>query len=350
MPSVRDIIMNRAKEPAKFHSIERPCDATPPSPAAGGPTIVEYGAAQANGGSPANQRPPRPVPAPGSGGSGASRPAPKKAPDTRRPRAGSEPRNSQGDGPDGAGAGQGGGGPAAAKAKARSSSVPRAKMGGTPPPVERKDVGKVPAYLQKRNQEAAEAKERAARPVSPKPPAGFRKVGDAEKQSTIDVLKQRRAEVEKAQRALPFRIETPGQQKREKDLGDRAAHIDKLLGMFNKPTVFVPADTGSIADSIPPLAPACGGGDSPSSKARGNVGDGMREAMQRPNSRGSGNSNQQSRANRAAALSAERVQAGHGAPWDHAPRSNDGASAHSGVSSGVRIAAPPGGKSSLQLF
>lgn len=240
-------------------------------------------------------------------------------------------------------------------------------MGGTPPPLERKDVGKVPAYLQKRNAEMAEEQRRAARPVSPQPPPGFRKVGEVEKQSTIDVLKQRHAEVEKAQRALPFKIETPGQHKREKDLTDRLAHIDKLLGMFNKPTVFVPADTGSIADSIPPLAAACGGGNGRSpggnnhddvasgftaAAQRGRSGNGMREAMQRPSSRESGGigHQQQSRANRAAAASAERVHAGLQAPWDN-PSRGDAASVNSGsTNAGVRIAAPPGGKSSLQLF
>lgn len=350
MPSVREIIMNRAKEPAKVHSIDRNPDSHPPSPA-GGPTVVEYGAAQANACSPINARPPRPVPAPGSGKSNASSSAPPK-----KPRPGSEPND---------------GGQVAAKpkAKARASSVPRAKMGGTPPPVERKDVGKVPAYLQKRNAEMAEEKERAARPVSPQPPPGFRKVGDEEKQSTIEVLRQRHAEVEKAQRTLPFRIETPGQHKREKDLSDRLAHIDKLLGMFNKPIVFVPADTGSIADSIPPLAAACGGGNgrSPSghdhndaangfnaAARRGRSGTGMGDVMQRPSSRESGGlGQQQSRANRAAALSAERVQAGLQAPWDHPTKGHDAASIHSGstgVSTGVKVAAPPGGKSSIELL
>merc|ERR1712151_948312 len=87
---------------------------------------------------------------------------------------------------------------------------------------------------------------------------------------------------------------------------------------------------------------------------RGRSGTGMGDVMQRPSSRGSGGVGQQpSRANRAAALSSERVQAGLQAPWDTPKKGLDAASVNSGstgVSTGVRVAAPPGGKSSIQLF
>lgn len=249
-------------------------------------------------------------------------------------------------------------GPPARGAKVRASSATRAKVGDAAPPVERKDVGKVPAYLKKRQEEMAEEKRVAARPRSPQPPPGHRKVGDDERQTTLSVLKQRREEVEKAQRSLPFKIETFGQKQREKELTDRLEHIDKLSGMFGKPVVFVPADSGPVSDAVPPLPAHLSGGPSrpnggasseseQPARGRGRVvvaegadgprpssGGGMRDAMNRPSSREA----------RAAAVAEKRVGGGCGMPWER-----DDAIANNNARTEVKVHAPPGGKSSFSF-
>lgn len=267
MPSLREIMLNRAKEPAKVH----PMDRAPPTPLTAPDTpraATPEGTPQRNG----YGRPPRPKAtgghqaSPGSAGSM----KPRRPSEERRPRARadlatpqrgrrapSEPprgRQEEEDGtPDGKKA-EGGLNP---RAKARSLSANRApekiRIGDAAPPIDRKGIRKVPAYLKRRQEEMAEEKRRAARPISPQPPPGYRKVDETERQDTLDVLRQRKDEIERAQRGLPFKIETVGQKQREKDLNDRLAHIEKLTGMFSKPVVFVPADSGPIAASLPSL-------------------------------------------------------------------------------------------------
>lgn len=242
----------------------------------------------------------------------------------------------------------------------RSSSVPRpakVKLGDAAPPVDRKNVGKVPLYLQKRQAEAAEEKNRAARPASPKAPAGYRKVEKEELDATLAVLNTRKKEAEKAQRNLPFKIETPGQKQREKDLNDRVAHLDKLIGMFSRPTVFIPADAEPIASSVPPLgpdpeddAPRGGRGQPP-----GGSGSGMRDAMNGPSSRPSSRDaargasptpeKRKLLARRQEASVERERQVSEGAPWDRI----ENVSGVRAIKTGVKIAAPPGGGSSLNL-
>lgn len=195
------------------------------------------------------------------------------------------------------------------RAKARSSSAapPRTRLGqGAPAPdVDKTAIGKVPTYLRKRQEEMAEAKRELTRPRSPQAPAGYRKVDESERSSTLDTLRQRKTEAEKAQRALPFKIETPGQKAREKELADRMTHLEKLIGMFSKPTVFIPADAGPISDSVPPLQGA--GSDA-----------------------------------------ADRAAPGHGvgvSPWDKM----ESGPGKRPVKTGVVINAPPGGASQFQL-
>ena len=114
--------------------------------------------------------------------------------------------------------------------------------------------GQVPAYIKKRQAALAEERRLASLPPKPQAPAGYRLVDDEERRMTIEALKQRKVEVERALNALPFKIETPGQQRREKDLLNSLAHVEKLQKMFANPTVFVPEDAGPIFGDMLPVA------------------------------------------------------------------------------------------------
>ncbi|CAJ1345411.1 unnamed protein product [Effrenium voratum] len=261
MPSLREIMLNRAKEPAKVHPMDRVAtpQTAPDSPRVNSP--AQAITPQRNG----YGRPPKPKATPGQRSPGSAGSV-QRTSEERRPRAQSvtaqRGRRTPSEPPPDGGEemstpGKRAQGTPTARAKARSLSANRApdkiRIGDAAPPIERKDVGKVPAYLKRRQAEMAEEKRIAARPVSPQPPPGFRKVGEEEREDTLEVLRLRKEEVEKAQRGLPFKIETVGQKQREKDLSDRLAHIEKLTGMFSKPVVFVPADSGPIAASLPSL-------------------------------------------------------------------------------------------------
>lgn len=366
MPSVREIMMARAKVPAPMVPMERVPTGASPSGSVGGGGL----GGDVDAGTPKGPRPPRPPQQPTSRGGTPSRKSPSAGPARDDPgqtgavmrgrRSPSEPpRQRPAPGSD---TGSGSEPRAKAKAKARASSVTRAKIGSTPPPVERNDVGKVPAYLKKRNEEMAEQKREAARPRSPQPPQGYRKVDEPEKNATLAVLRSRKQEVVKAQSTLPFNIETMGQKQREKDLTTRMEHVDKLIDMFSKPTVFIPVDAESIAKTIPPLAPASGaapsrveaeddGGRVAGTNQRGRGGGGgMADVMSqpqgpqcRPSSGSSGPPRMPSRESRAAASAERRQRDGGAAPWD---RQDSGVRE---VKAGVQVVAPPGGKSSMNL-
>jgi len=376
MPSLREIVQQRARVPAKVHDMEavpgRAQNVPSASGPSGGPIIVQYAATQTapapGDAAPSGARPPRPA------ASGASPPAPlRKASEVRKPRSGSEPGRRIHSGRNQSGAGQGtsedagDGQPPAPRAKARSSSV-RARISDAAPPVDRNDIGKVPIYLRRRQEEAAEEKRRAARPASPVAPAGYRKVDDAEKQATLAVLRQRKSEVEAAQRKLPFKIETSGQKQREKDLSDRVMHLDKLLGMFCQPVVFIPADASPIASVPPPPSPmpvvasrdlaarvARISEDGPAvsedshdshpsrqPQARGGIVGDRQEEVNAPCQSNREMANRQNYARANQNLSSQ-IRLADPPPWD--ARSD----VSSNVRTGVKVAAPPGGISTLSL-
>mmetsp|Transcript_71283 Transcript_71283/g.112945 ORF Transcript_71283/g.112945 Transcript_71283/m.112945 type:complete len:366 (+) Transcript_71283:113-1210(+) len=362
MAALREIVAARAKVPAKIHSMEANGPKQIASTPTGGPMIVEYSAQQMaadHGGVNANA--PRPPRAPGVGSPGGTPPNLRKPSEGRKPRSSSESRV----GPTGRRspseppvqkvsdiASDNGRAPAP-KAKARASSVNRAKLGDAAPPVDRKDVGKVPAYLRRRQEEMAEEKRIANRPHSPQAPPGYRKVPDNEKQATLDVLRARKKEVEIAQRNLPFKIETLGQKQREKDLTDRLAHLDKLLGMFGQPVVFIPADAEPIAVTVPPLPQGLQGrptrerdSDPSSQEVVPNRVPETRRSREAEGNLIEASVRVPSRESRARANADRRMQAGVLAPWD---RGHESPSIRNELRTEVKVQAPPGGKSSFSL-
>lgn len=358
MSTVRDLVLSRAKVPAKMHAMEVVLPATPATPegvvsplnVGPDPVVPALGS-----------RPPRP-PKSSDSGTGSNN-LPRRS-EARRPRPGSEPAKQtvarSRAGQSAAGAADEGGAVGQPISRARSSSAPR-QMRDAAPPVEHKGVGKVPRYLQRRRVELAEQKRLAARTPSPQPPPGFRKVDEPERQGTLAVLNQRKAEAEKAHRHLPFKIETAGQKQREKELVNRIAHIEKLLGMFAKPVVFVPFDAEPISVSTPPLEtdsldeisrPVAGRQSEvshccPSSAA-------MREALQCPSSRdvpsGGGGSERGSRVQAPVPGSERRrrVLGGGGLPWEQ--EFIEASAPVKSIKTSVQVMAPPGGKSNLQFF
>lgn len=92
----------------------------------------------------------------------------------------------------------------------------------------------------------AEEQRNAALPSEPQPPPGYRRVAEDERLRTLETLQVRRREVEVEARALPLRIETMGQRRRERELNKRREQLEKLLSMFGQPVVFIPADAEPI--------------------------------------------------------------------------------------------------------
>lgn len=105
------------------------------------------------------------------------------------------------------------------------------------------EYGKVPQYLEDRKAEWAEqeAEQRRRRP-DPDCPPGMILMPEAERISTLQVLEQSREEAMQQMRKLPFVIETPSMRKKQDFLEGKLREIDRALGIFSKPKVYVALD------------------------------------------------------------------------------------------------------------
>lgn len=107
---------------------------------------------------------------------------------------------------------------------------------------QKENYGKVPAYLQERKVELANAAARRkaleeAEAIRP----GMRLMPEDERVQTLGLLQRSRAETEKALQAMPFTIETPSQIRKKADLEKRLQEIEEAEHAFSRKKVFVRA-------------------------------------------------------------------------------------------------------------
>lgn len=105
------------------------------------------------------------------------------------------------------------------------------------------EFGRVPQYLEERKaQWQEEEDERRRRMPDPDCPAGMMLMSEEERRGTLSVLEQSREEAMQQLRRLPFVIETPSMRKKQEMLENKLREIDRALGIFSKPKVYVALD------------------------------------------------------------------------------------------------------------
>jgi hypothetical protein len=72
-------------------------------------------------------------------------------------------------------------------------------------------------------------------------PAGMRILPEDERQKTLDILRENRADVENKLRALPFKCETPSQIRNKQSLEARLEEIEDAQKIFGRKQVYVRA-------------------------------------------------------------------------------------------------------------
>jgi len=107
---------------------------------------------------------------------------------------------------------------------------------------QKENYGKVPAYLQERKVELAEAAaaRKAAEEAEAVPP-GMRLLPEAERLQTLELLGKSRAETERQLQRMPFNVETPSQIRMKAELEGRLKEIEEAERAFSRKRIFVRA-------------------------------------------------------------------------------------------------------------
>lgn len=103
-----------------------------------------------------------------------------------------------------------------------------------------KDAAGRPAYLQRIKSNLAEQQREAeAQRAAPQVPPGYRQMPDDERSETLEALRKKREELDKAFQRLPFNIETDSQRRRQQNILDKIKESDAAIETFSKPNVLI---------------------------------------------------------------------------------------------------------------
>ena len=103
-----------------------------------------------------------------------------------------------------------------------------------------KNQGQVPEYLQRRKEELADMEqEYRRREEEADLPPGMTLMPEDERLETLSILNEKKAEIEQMMRALPLKIETVGQRRRQAELDGKMQEIEKALQTFGKKKVYI---------------------------------------------------------------------------------------------------------------
>lgn len=108
-------------------------------------------------------------------------------------------------------------------------------------PAKPKDFGKVPKYLQKRQEELRQEEEvaRQLADIDMDCPSGMRLLPEAERVETLKILEQNKEKVTAEVGAMPFVVDTHGLKKRKQALENKLKDIDEAVKIFSRRKVYV---------------------------------------------------------------------------------------------------------------